>query len=128
MKWRGGDLRRIEKLLRATSTGHQAGRRARTVVRKGFYASVRFRWKASGCGSGLAGLRQKLRKYLAAFLKKAHREMAFVQFEKRMGVSASTLLLRRCTNEDPGDFAGLQRENDAAVDRAHHDALARLAL
>jgi transcriptional regulator with XRE-family HTH domain len=36
-------------------------------------------------------VRQKLRKQLAAFLKKARGEMTFAQFEKRMGISASTL-------------------------------------
>lgn len=36
-------------------------------------------------------MRQKLRKQLAAFLKKTRGELTFVQFEKRMGISASTL-------------------------------------
>jgi transcriptional regulator with XRE-family HTH domain len=36
-------------------------------------------------------VRQKLRKQLAAFLKKTRGEMTFTQFEKRMGISASTL-------------------------------------
>jgi transcriptional regulator with XRE-family HTH domain len=36
-------------------------------------------------------VRQKLRKQLAAFLKKERGEMTFTQFEKKMGISASTL-------------------------------------
>ena len=36
-------------------------------------------------------MRQKLRKQLAAFLKKARGEMSFTKFEKKMGISASTL-------------------------------------
>lgn len=36
-------------------------------------------------------MRQKLRKQLGAFLKAARGEMTFAQFEKKMGISASTL-------------------------------------
>ena len=36
-------------------------------------------------------MRQKLRKQLAAFLKKTRGEMTFAAFEKKMGISASTL-------------------------------------
>ena len=36
-------------------------------------------------------MRQKLRKQLAAFLKNARGEMTFAKFEKKMGISASTL-------------------------------------
>ncbi|MCX6979509.1 MAG: helix-turn-helix transcriptional regulator [Verrucomicrobia bacterium] len=36
-------------------------------------------------------MRQKLRKQLAAFLKKARGEMSYTLFAKRMGISAATL-------------------------------------
>jgi transcriptional regulator with XRE-family HTH domain len=36
-------------------------------------------------------VRQKLRKQLGSFLKRQRGEMTFVQFEKRIGISASTL-------------------------------------
>jgi len=36
-------------------------------------------------------VRQKLRKQLAVFLKKTRGEMTFAQFEKKIGISASTL-------------------------------------
>ena len=36
-------------------------------------------------------VRQKLRSQLAVFLRKARGELTFVQFEKRTGISASTL-------------------------------------
>jgi transcriptional regulator with XRE-family HTH domain len=36
-------------------------------------------------------VRQKLRKQLGAFLKQARGEMTFAQFEKKLGISASTL-------------------------------------
>jgi transcriptional regulator with XRE-family HTH domain len=36
-------------------------------------------------------VRQKLRKQLAAFLKRARGEMSYAQFAKRMGISAATL-------------------------------------
>ena len=36
-------------------------------------------------------MRQKLRKQLAVFLRQARGELTYVQFEKRMGISASTL-------------------------------------
>ena len=36
-------------------------------------------------------MRQKLRSQLAVFLRKARGELTFVQFEKRTGISASTL-------------------------------------
>ncbi len=38
-----------------------------------------------------AEVRQKIRQQLAAFLKKARGEMTFAQFEKKMGISTSTL-------------------------------------
>ena len=47
---------------------------------------------ATGRGSVAAlHVRQKLRKQLAAFLKKARGEMSYAQFAKRMGISAATL-------------------------------------
>ena len=36
-------------------------------------------------------MRQSLRKQLAAFLRQARGKLTYVQFEKRMGISASTL-------------------------------------
>lgn len=36
-------------------------------------------------------MRQKLRKQLGSFLRTARGESTFAQFEKRMGISASTL-------------------------------------
>ena len=36
-------------------------------------------------------MRRKLRKQLAEFLKKTRGEMTFAQFEKKMGISASSL-------------------------------------
>lgn len=36
-------------------------------------------------------MRQQLRKQLGIFLRKARGDSTFVQFEKRMGISASTL-------------------------------------
>lgn len=36
-------------------------------------------------------MRQKLRKQLGLFLRKARGELTFVQFEKKMGISGSTL-------------------------------------
>ena len=36
-------------------------------------------------------MRQKLRKHLGSFLRKARGDWTFAQFEKRMGISASTL-------------------------------------
>lgn len=36
-------------------------------------------------------VRQKLRKQLGSFLKNARGDSTFAQFEKRMGISASTL-------------------------------------
>jgi len=59
MNWRGCDLRRVEKLVRATSTGQLASRRARRIVRIGFYASVRFRLNSAAMGGREATQRRK---------------------------------------------------------------------
>ena len=48
----------------------------------------------SGTGRGSVAalhLHQKLRKQLAAFLKKERGDMTFAKFEQKMGISASTL-------------------------------------
>jgi transcriptional regulator with XRE-family HTH domain len=37
------------------------------------------------------GVRQKLRKQLGSFLRKSRGDLTFAQFEKKMGISGSTL-------------------------------------
>lgn len=59
MNWQGCDLRRVEKLVRAASTGQLTSRRARRIVRIGFYASVRFRLNSAAMGGREVTQRRK---------------------------------------------------------------------